>query len=142
MLDLVEEGPERLATLLALIAGARDRLCLYFYIFTADMSGERVRDALVAASGRGVAVTLMIDAFGSGATPDSFFDPLLRVGGRFGRFGTRRSTRYLIRNHQKMAIADGRRAVIGGFNVEDGYFAGRDDRQGWCDLALLVEGEA
>ncbi|MFT3967849.1 MAG: phospholipase D-like domain-containing protein, partial [Sphingobium sp.] len=31
---------------------------------------------------------------------------------------------------------------IGGFNVEDGYFAGRDDRQSWCDLALLVEGEA
>lgn len=141
-LHLVEEGPHRLVTLLDLIEGARERLCLYFYIFAGDASGVKVRDALVAARARGVAVTLMIDAFGSGATQDAFFAPLVEAGARFGRFGTRRSTRYLIRNHQKMAIADGARAVIGGFNVEDGYFADDEDRTGWCDLALMIEGPA
>lgn len=139
---LIEEGGHRLQTLLGLIAEARERLCLYFYIYAADGAGAQVRDALLDARARGVAVTLMIDAFGSGSTPDSFFAPLVTAGARFGRFGTRRSTRYLIRNHQKMAIADGCRAVIGGFNVEDGYFADRGDRTGWCDLALRVEGAA
>lgn len=139
---LVEEGRHRLQTLLTLIAEARSSLCLYFYIFAADGAGRQVLASLTDARRRGVAVTLMIDAFGSGTTPDSFFAPLVEAGGRFGRFGHRRSTRYLIRNHQKMAIADGCRAVVGGFNVEDGYFADGDDRTGWCDLALLVEGPA
>jgi cardiolipin synthase len=141
-LVLVEEGPARLSTLLTLIADARETLRLYYYIFAADASGRQVRDALIAARRRGVAVTLLIDAFGSALTPDAFFLPLLEAGARFGRFGTRRSTRYLIRNHQKMAIADGRRAVIGGFNVEDGYFAGEEDDARWADLALMVEGGA
>ena len=141
-LVLIEEGPRRLSSLLDLIDGARDRLCLYYYIFAADAVAEQVRDALVMALRRGVAVTLMIDAFGSGRTPDPFFDSFVAAGGRFGRFGTRRSTRYLIRNHQKMAIADGVRAVVGGFNVEQGYFAEGDDRLGWCDLALRIEGAA
>ncbi|WP_267961930.1 phospholipase D-like domain-containing protein [Sphingobium sufflavum] len=141
-LSLIETGPERLAAMLGLIEGAREQLCLYFYIFHGEGAGVLVRDALIAACGRGVAVTLMIDGFGSAATSDMFFTPLRDAGGRFGRFGTRRSTRYLIRNHQKMAIADGRRAMIGGYNVEDGYFAGASDPEGWCDLALLVEGPA
>ncbi|CAN5189388.1 hypothetical protein BH10PSE13_BH10PSE13_05010 [soil metagenome] len=141
-LVLIEEGPRRLSTLLDLIDGAQASLCLYYYIFATDPVAERVRDALVAALHRGVAVTLMIDGFGSGSTPDVFFEGFVGAGGRLGRFGTRRSTRYLIRNHQKMAIADGRRAVVGGFNVEQGYFADGGDRLGWCDLALCVEGEA
>ncbi len=141
-LVLIEEGPERLVTLLRVIDEACERLCLYYYTFAPDGSGERVCGALIAARKRGVAVTLMIDAFGSGATGDAFFKPLIEAGARFGRFGTRRSTRYLIRNHQKMAIADGTRAVIGGFNVEDDYFAHSRDGGGWCDLALLVEGTA
>ncbi|HEX7820775.1 MAG TPA: phosphatidylserine/phosphatidylglycerophosphate/cardiolipin synthase family protein [Sphingobium sp.] len=139
-LILVEEGPERLTTLLRIIAEARERLCLYYYIFAEDRSGRQVRAALIDACRRGVAVTLMVDGFGSATTPDGFFAPLADAGARFGRFGTRRSTRYLIRNHQKMAIADGVRAVIGGFNVEDDYFADSGDANGWCDLALLVEG--
>jgi cardiolipin synthase len=137
-LRLIETGPALLDALLALIDGARVSLRLYYYIFAADGSGTRVRDALVAARGRGVAVTLMIDAFGSSATPDSFFDPLIAGGGRFARFGARRSTRYLIRNHQKMAIADDGRMLIGGFNVEDDYFARPPDC--WHDLGLLIAG--
>jgi cardiolipin synthase len=141
-LILIEEGPERLVTLLRIIAEARERLCLYYYIFAGDSTGQQVRAALIDACSRGVAVTVMVDAFGSADTGDDFFAPLVEAGARFGRFGTRRSTRYLIRNHQKMAIADGERAVIGGFNVEDGYFAGDDDAAGWRDLALMVEGPA
>lgn len=140
-LTLIVDGPERLAALIDLIGGARSSLSLYYYIFSGDAAGQQVRAALLGALGRGVAVTLMIDAFGSGSTDDYFFEPLVAAGARFGRFGTRRSTRYLIRNHQKMAIADGARALIGGFNIEAEYFAGTGDTKGWSDLGLLVEGD-
>ncbi len=123
-----------------LIDGARDRLDLYFYIFDRDACAAQVRDRLVEACGRGVAVTLLIDAFGSATTADAFFAPLIHAGARFGRFGRRRSTRYLIRNHQKMAIADRAQAIIGGFNICAAYFSEEDDPTGWRDFGLLIEG--
>ena len=138
-LRLITQGTALRAALIGLIEEARHSLKLYYYIFADDGSGVLVRDALVAALARGVAVTLMVDGFGSGKTPDSFFAPLIDAGAHFGRFGTRRSTRYLIRNHQKMAIADDQRLMIGGFNIEDGYFGIPAD-DCWRDLGLLLEG--
>lgn len=138
-LRLIVRGEALRDALLALIDGARVSLKLYYYIFAADDSGARIRDALIAARRRGVAVTLMIDGFGSADTPASFFAPLVEAGAHFGRFGTRRSTRYLIRNHQKMAIADDATLLIGGFNVEDGYFGIPPD-DCWRDLGLLLQG--
>lgn len=139
-LVLIPDGRERLAALLDLIGTAQTRLDLYFYIFSKDECGEQVVDALIAARARGVAVTLLVDAFGTALTPSTLFEPLIGAGVRFGFFGNKRSTRYLIRNHQKMALADGRHGLVGGFNIEQGYFSGSDARDGWRDLALLVEG--
>jgi cardiolipin synthase len=141
-LRLLADGPDRLDALMSLITGARNNLSLYFYTFAPDDAGTAVREALIDARNRGVHVSLMIDAFGSNGTFAGFTAPLVEAGVRFGRFGSRPSTRYLIRNHQKMAIADGARAIVGGFNVADGYFAGDDDDGGWCDLGVLVEGPA
>ncbi|CAM8626440.1 phosphatidylserine/phosphatidylglycerophosphate/cardiolipin synthase family protein [Sphingobium cupriresistens] len=139
-LRLIADGPALRDALIALIDGAHHSLKLYYYIFAADGSGTLVRDALIAARARGVAVTLMIDGFGSAATPDAFFAPLIEAGAQFARFGTSRSTRYLIRNHQKMAIADDERLMIGGFNVEDGYF-GIPTEDCWRDIGLLIVGD-
>lgn len=138
-LRVIETGLALRQALVDLIDGAHESVKLYYYIFASDGSGQLILDRLIAARARGVAVTLMIDAFGSGATPLAFFDPLIAAGGHFGRFGARRSTRYLIRNHQKMAIADDKRLLMGGFNVEDGYF-GIPAEDCWYDLGLLVEG--
>ena len=138
-LKLIENGPALREALIALIDGAQESLKLYYYIFAHDESGRMVLDRLIAARHRGVAVTLMIDAFGSASTPLAFFDPLIAAGGHFGRFGARRSTRYLIRNHQKMTIADDRRLLLGGFNVEDDYF-GLPADDAWVDLGLIIDG--
>jgi len=131
-------GPDRLEALLALIDGARERLKLCFYIFATDRSAVRVRDALVAAVRRGVEVRLIVDAFGALAD-ERFFAPFIEAGGSFNSFLARFTRRYLIRNHQKMVIADDRSAMLGGFNVEDSYFV-EPHADGWNDLAFTVEG--
>lgn len=133
------EGPALRAALVELIDGARESLKLYYYIFAQDGSGRIVLARLIRALRRGVAVTLMVDAFGCADVPAAFFDRFRRAGGRFAFFGARWSTRYLIRNHQKMAIADDARALVGGFNVSDAYFGLPEDNC-WHDLGLLVEG--
>jgi cardiolipin synthase len=143
-LRLLETGPERLESLIALIEGARRSLRVIYYIYSDDRSGRRVRDAMLAAARRGVAVSLMVDAFGSDAAEDDFFRPLEDAGARVCRFEPRFGRRYLLRNHQKLALADaeeGARAIVGGFNIDDSYFGTVDDHA-WRDLGLLVEGPA
>jgi cardiolipin synthase len=140
-LHLLVDRTERLEALVSLIDGAARELRLLYYIFWGDAVGVRVRDALVAACGRGVKVSLLIDGFGSERTHDGFFEPLRAVGGSVCRFLPRFGRRYLLRNHQKLAVADGERALIGGFNVAQGYFASAEE-EGWRDLGLLVEGSA
>lgn len=137
-LTLLSDGPERLEALLALIDGARETLRVLYYIYKEDASGTRVRDALVAACRRGVEVQLLVDGFGSDAS-DEFFQPLTEAGCGFCRFSAKWGRRYLLRNHQKLALADGARVMIGGFNIEDSYF-GTIESGAWRDLGLIVDG--
>ena len=137
----VLEGPGRLRALLALIDEARRSLRLLYYIFSGDGSGDRVRDALLRALDRGVQVSLLIDGFGSGQTPETYFRELSERGAKFCRFNPAYGRRYVLRNHQKLALADEECILIGGFNVEDSYF-GEVDEGAWRDIGLLVEGSA
>ncbi|WP_093006842.1 phospholipase D-like domain-containing protein [Sphingomonas palmae] len=144
-LTLLTEGPERRRALLDLIEGAQTSLRLIFYIYADDASGRRINDALIAAAARGVTVALIVDGFGSDDADAAFFDTLRNAGVSVCRFSPRFGRRYLLRNHQKLALADAgtsrARILTGGFNVEDDYF-GTEREQAWRDLGLLVEGEA
>ena len=139
-LELLETGRERHQALLDLIAGARSSLQLLFYMYSPDTAGREIRDALVEAARRGVMVKLLLDSFGSGISP-TFFTPIEESGGEFCLFNPKYGRRYLLRNHQKLAIADGSRALLGGANVNETYLADEGPRH-WRDLWLLVDGGA
>jgi cardiolipin synthase len=138
-LTLIADGPARLEALIDLIAGARRTLRILYYMFTDDSSGHRVRDAMLEACRRGVKVTILVDGFGSDAAKDSFFQPLVESQCGFCRFEPKFGRRYLLRNHQKLALADEERVLVGGFNVSDEYFGTVEDGA-WRDLGLMVEG--
>jgi cardiolipin synthase A/B len=138
-LTLLPDGPERLAALIALIEGAEESLRVLYYIWSDDPAGRQVRDALVAAAARGVAVSLLVDGYGVSSAPRGFFQPLLDAQARFCRFVPRWGRRYLLRNHQKLALADGRKAIVGGFNISSDYF-GTVEEGAWRDLGLEVDG--
>jgi cardiolipin synthase len=138
-LTVLADGEERLAALLALIGGAREQLRILYYIFEDDASGRAVRDALLEACARGVKVAILVDGFGSDAASDAFFQPLVDSDCRFCRFAPRWGRRYLLRNHQKLALGDQDTVLVGGFNVSDEYF-GSPESGAWRDLGLRVSG--
>jgi cardiolipin synthase len=140
-LTLLTEGPDRLQALLGLIDGATRSVRLLYYIYRDDQSGNLVRVAIEKALDRGVAVSLIVDGFGA-YTPDQYFTSLIGKGLTFCRFHPTYGRRYLIRCHQKLALADEEKVLIGGFNVEDDYFERSGTPGGWRDLGLLVEGPA
>ena len=140
-LEALETGVDRLRTILDLIDNAKDSLRVIFYIFAGDEAGTAVRDALVRAARRGVVVRLLLDGYGSSGTDTKFFQPIADEGGAFCMFLPSYGRRYLIRNHQKLVIADERRTIIGGANVETGYLTDEGE-ESWRDLWVLIEGSA
>jgi len=138
-LHVVHLPQDRLDAVLGLIARAKKSIQMFFYMFGDDATGREVRDALVAAANNGVHVQLIIDSFGSGNVSDHFFDALVEAGGCYHCFSKRKGLGYIIRNHQKILIADSAHALVGGFNITDDYF-GRAGDNSWEDLGIIVSG--
>ncbi|MDB5694852.1 MAG: phosphatidylserine/phosphatidylglycerophosphate/cardiolipin synthase family protein [Sphingomonas bacterium] len=143
-LTLLDTGRRRLDALLALIDGAQRSLRLVYYLYADDDTGQQVNDALIRAARRGVSVALIVDGFGAGLrAPRSFFDQLEEAGVAMCWFLPRWGRRYLLRNHQKLALADEERIIVGGFNIEDDYVGRAESPELiWRDLGLVVEGPA
>jgi len=137
-IEVIETGAGRLRALLELIAGAEHSFKMLMYMFNPDHVGGLVHDALLAAARRGVEVKLLIDGFGSDAPPQ-FFADLDRAGGEYCVFNPSYGRRYLLRNHQKLVIADDRVAIFGGANIDDSYLTDVGPKH-WRDLWLRIEG--
>jgi len=137
-LELVETGQERFRLLLDLIAGAKRSVKMLMYMFNPDRDGDAVRDALTDAARRGIDVKLLIDGFGSAATPE-FFEQLAGAGGAYCVFNPSYGRRYLLRNHQKLIVIDEQTVLIGGANIDATYLDDRSSKH-WRDLWLRVDG--
>ena len=111
---------------------------MLMYMFNPDRDGDVVRDALTDAARRGVDVKLLIDGFGSAATP-KFFTDLAEAGGDYCVFNPSYGRRYLLRNHQKLIVIDEQTVLIGGANIDVTYLDDRSAKH-WRDLWLRVDG--
>ena len=132
-------GDEYYGALISALAQARISIRLEMYIFAAGGPGDAVRDALVAAAGRGVDVRVLIDAFGSVALPSDYWSALLAAGGHYRSFNPLNLGRITFRDHRKLVVCDDRLALVGGFNIS-GDQAGDGIAHGWRDLGLRIYG--
>ena len=137
-LELIESGVDRFKLLLQLIGGARTSIKMLMYMFNPDRDGDAVRNALTEAALRGVKVKLLIDGFGSAATPN-FFTDLGNAGGEHCVFNPSWGRRYLLRNHQKLIVVDDETVLIGGANIDATYLEDRGSKR-WRDLWLRLDG--
>ncbi len=124
-IELLKNGAQYFPRLLAAIESATRSTYLETYIFELDDVGQKVSDALAAASQRGVAVHLLIDGFGSQTTADALIARLKPQGVRvivFRRARWWRLDRRLLRRlHRKIALIDDRLAFVGGINIKDDH---------------------
>jgi cardiolipin synthase len=146
-IELLRSGAEFFPRLLAAIAGARASIHLETYIFELDAVGGRVADALVDAADRGVAVHVLVDAFGSARAVPLLRERLDAGGVRFRVFRPglwwRLERRLLRRLHRKIALVDDRVAFVGGINIIDDHHHPGVDGMGIgprYDFAVACEG--
>ncbi len=132
-------GQQVFPAMLDAIDSAQTDIRLETYIFSPALLGERFRDALVRARGRGVRVRVLVDALGSASLPGKFWDSLTQAGGEVRQFNPLALRRISIRNHRKLLVCDGRVAFIGGFNIAPEY-DGDGVTAGWHDLGMRIQG--
>lgn len=146
--ELHEDGSHALASLISIIDNATCRLDICTFVFGRDVLGNEIARHLMQSARRGVRVRLMVDGIGRylGGHPD--FRPLRAAGVQVALFASplrfTLSGRTNLRNHRKMAIADGDRLWLGGRNLAAEYFEG-DDSSGhknapWVDLSFELSG--
>jgi cardiolipin synthase len=120
------------------IANACESVRLETYIYADGRLGRHFADALLAAVKRGVRVSVLVDAFGSWALPENYFDALIAAGGNVRRFNRLTFWRFAVRDHRKLLVCDSRIAFVGGFNISDEY-DGDGVSSGWCDVGAQIE---
>jgi len=144
--QLLDNGDEYLAALDAAIASATHHVHMEYYIWEADATGARVRDALLAAAQRGVEVRVIYDDVGSSATKRAFWQGLRDAGGQVRAFNRVRLAVASIhfanfRTHRKIAIVDGATGFLGGMNIHDAISPARSGKAAWRDQHVRIVGE-
>jgi cardiolipin synthase A/B len=109
------------------------------YLLREQGPASSLRAALLRALTRGVAVWVLVDAFGCEDLDEAFLQPLREAGAQIAFFNPKRLLRLSFRNHRKLLVCDGQQAVVGGFNIGPEY-AGDGVTQGWCDAGLWING--
>lgn len=108
------------------------------YIFEDSSIGRAFRDALGEAQARGVDVQVLLDAWGSNALRNDYWQDLEKQGGSFRWFNPLSLRSLGIRNHRKLMVIDDSISFIGGFNIAPDY-EGDGVARGWRDLGLRIE---
>ncbi|OWW20078.1 phospholipase D-like domain-containing protein [Noviherbaspirillum denitrificans] len=114
---LLHGGAEFFPALVAAIDAASFEIYLETYIFTLDLTGEAVKDALLRAAGRGVMVNVITDWLGTGHRQSVQLNEALTDGGVNHRVFNSWFRRGLARSHRKICVVDRQVAFLGGLNI-------------------------
>jgi len=140
------DSPAAIDAMIALVAGAKAWVHFENYIIRHDRTGRRVAEALAERARAGVRVRILYDALGSFGTGYRFWRALRRAGAEVRAFHPIISGNpfdIFMRDHRKLVVADGVRAMLGGLCIGDEW-AGNParERQPWRDTMVTVCGPA
>ena len=154
--DIQDVGPEALRWRLAMIDTATVSLDAQYFIWKQDAVGSLLMERVLDAADRGVRVRLLLDdSFLSGEEQlmlevDAHPNIELRIFNPFEVRSSSMSLRYLgnlndfertnHRMHNKLLIADGQVAIVGGRNIANEYFD-FDKELNFRDFDVMTTGE-
>ncbi len=146
--ELMEDGDETRARMVADIDAASDHVHALYYIWLNDNMGTEIAEALIRAAQRGVTCRAMADGLGSRKLIRSELWRRMEAAGvqvavtlslrRFIR--TLLSSRIDLRNHRKITVIDGRITYCGSRNSADPEFLPKAKYGPWVDIMLRFTG--
>jgi cardiolipin synthase len=145
-LQHLADSPTAIEAMIALVASAQAWIHFENYIFRDDATGRRVAEALAERAGAGVHVRVLYDALGSFGTGFRFWRGLRHAGAEVRAFHPIFSGHpfdIFVRDHRKLVVADGTRAMLGGLCVGNEWAGDpAHGREPWRDTMVTVCGPA
>lgn len=140
------DSPAAIEAMIALVESAQAWVHFENYIIRNDATGRRVGEALAERARAGVRVRILYDALGSFGTGYRFWRGLRHAGAEVRAFHPIFSGHpfdIFVRDHRKLVVADGTRAMLGGLCVGNEW-AGDParGREPWRDTMVTVCGPA
>jgi cardiolipin synthase len=144
--SFITQAPLMVDELVRQIEGAKESINLLYYIFANDERGDRVSESLAAAVKRGVRCRILADAvasrtfFGRGGLARGLKSAGIQVASALPVAPLRtRFARMDLRNHRKLAIIDGKTALMGSHNLIDEHYGGKRGNP-WVDVTGVFSG--
>ena len=140
--ELLQSGEPFFAACEKAIDGAQYFIHFQTYIVDDDETGQRITNALIRASQRGVRVYFLLDAFGGSSYSKHLIKKIEDTGIFFRKFSPAFITKGFqlsLRLHHKVLMSDGETVIIGGMNFADRY-RGTPGLKEWLDFAVIVKG--
>ncbi len=142
----LDDGVLAYEAFLSEIRGAQRTIRIVIFVIADDETGRTLVAALTERARAGVEVRLLIDDLLRIHAPRAALRELAAAGARVERFMPLWHLPFLghnnLRNHRKIAVFDGLRAIVGGMNWGHEYLGPSPDPVRWRDLSLRVTGEA
>ncbi|MBS1113160.1 MAG: phospholipase family protein [Nitrospirae bacterium] len=142
---LLWKGHDSFRKIFDAVEKAKELICLEFYIFRNDETGNELAKILKTKALNGVTVSILYDHFGSLGTPMTFWRDMRKAGVQIRASRPFKWTdpfHYVHRDHKKLLIIDGVIAFTGGLNIANeyrGYHRVRNIK-GWRDTGIFLEG--
>lgn len=140
--QIIQSGPKVFDLFLKFINESKYYIFLEYYIFRDDKHGQIISEALIKKAKEGVKIFLLYDYIGSIDTKSNFFETLKRNGITVVAFNPIKfisnPLNWEKRNHKKLAIFDGIRAFVSGWNIGSEYF--ETHQESMRDAGVLLEG--
>jgi len=141
----LDDGVLAYETFLSQIKNAKRSIRLVTFVVGNDPTGRSLIEALIERASAGVEVCLLIDDFLRIHAPKQLLKKLEASGGRVRRFMPLFHVPFRgrgnLRNHRKIALFDGERAIVGGMNLAEEYLGPTPSPTRWRDLSTLVSGD-
>jgi len=143
-IKLLWRGTDAFREITGAVEAARKLICLQFYIYRNDETGEELARLLMKKASEGVRVYILYDHLGSLFTPKSFWKRLRQAGINVSAshpFMWLDPGRYTRRDHRKLITIDEEIAFTGGLNIANEYWGSvmRKVRP-WRDTGILMKG--
>ena len=127
------------------IRRAKHSINLEFYEFREGEVSAEILAALTQRAEAGVQVRIIVDALGSFATSQKYFDRLQAAGGQMRWYHPLRWDtwqRANNRTHRKLIVIDGEEGFIGGAGIADHWLHATAQGPAWRDTVFHLQGEA
>lgn len=141
--ELLVNGDEIFPAMLEAIEAARQSVEFLTYVYWTGDIADRFARALARASKRGVAVRVLLDAYGGRKMPDVLLDRMEEAGCRvawFHPFEWYNLRRLNYRTHRKALVVDNEIGFTGGVGIAEEWSGDARDANEWRDDHFRLEG--